>query len=422
MADVSLWRHSDFLRLWTGQTVSQVGSIVTRTALPLVALLVLGAGPLEMALMVVASSSGVLLFGLAAGAWVDRLRRLPLLISTDVARAALLLSIPAAYATGLLRFELLYAVAFLVAALGTLFGSAYYAYVPSLVGVGRVLEANSKIAASESLAEVGGPGFAGALVQAVGAPFAILVDAVSFAVSAVSLALIRAPEPPRPPRAERRSVPREVAEGAGVVRGHPLLFPMAASSMTSHFFGSFYGALYALFLLDVLGLSPLLLGIVISAGGIGSLAGSLVATRVSGRFGVGPAFVGCAVASALVGILTPLASGPLVVATAMLLVPQLVGDGLQTIGWIGFDTVAQTVTPDRVLGRVRATIDFLSHGVAPFGALVAAAVAEAFGVRAAIAVGWAGTLLAVGWLVFSPLPRLRRLEPASATTPSSWSG
>ena len=173
---------------------------MTRTAIPLVALLVLGAGPTEMALLVVAGSLAILLVGFFAGAWVDRLRRRPLLIGTDAIRSLLLLSIPIAYAAGVLRMEQLYLVTFLEGCLGAVFHAAYPAYVPSLIGVDRVVDGNSKLATSSSLAEIGGPGLAGALVQLVSAPFAILVDAVSFAVSAVSLLLIRTPEPPRPVR------------------------------------------------------------------------------------------------------------------------------------------------------------------------------------------------------------------------------
>lgn len=422
MSDRSLWRHHDFLRLWTGQTISQLGSVVTRTALPLVALLVLGAGPTEMAALVVASSAGVLLVGLVAGVWVDRLRRRPILIVTDLARAALLFAVPAAFLLQALRLELLYLVAFLVSSLGTLFTSAYYAYLPSLVGVERVLEGNSRIATSEAIAEVGGPGLAGALVQVVTAPFAVLVDAVSFLVSAASLALIRTPEPPRPAMRPGRSMLREIGEGLAAVRSHELLMPLAASSVTSHFFGSFYAVLYSLYLLETLDLSPLLLGIVISAGGVGSLVGSLFAMRLARRFGVGPTVVWCALASSVVGVLTPLAGGPVALATLMVFIPQLVGDALQTTEWIGIDTVVQTATPDRVLGRVTATIDFLSHGIGPLGAVAAAAVAEAFGVRTGIAVGWAGMLLSVAWLIFSPLPRLRTLAPAAVTSPADGSG
>ncbi|HZP95567.1 MAG TPA: MFS transporter [Candidatus Limnocylindria bacterium] len=413
MSTPSLWQHADFLKLWAGQTVSELGSVVTRTAVPLVALLVLGAGPREMAYLVVAASGAVLLVGLIAGPWVDRLRRRPLMIWCDAARALLLFSIPAAYVTGTLTLGQLYVVAFAEASLGVVFDAAYPAYVPSLIGADRVLEANSKLATSSSIAEVGGPGIAGTLVQLVTAPFAVLVDAVSFVVSAISLVAIRAPELARPARAVRLAILREMAEGLGVVRRHPLLFPMALSSLVDHFFGSFYAVVYAIYLLEELHLSPFLLGIVISAGGVGSLAGSLVATRVVRRLRFGRTIVLLPVVASAIGLLTPLAAGPLAIATLMVFLPQLLGDGLQTVAGIARITLRQGVVPDRVLGRVNATVEVLSHGVGPFGALVAAVVAEQLGVRGAIAIGWLGGSLAVLFLVFSPLPRV--------DTPSSWS-
>src|SRR3970282_1157352 len=152
----SLWRHADFLKLWAGQTVSEVGSVVPRTAVPLVALLVLGAGPQEMAYLVVSASLAILLIGLFAGAWVDRLKRRPLLIWTDAIRAVLLFSIPLAHVVGVLRMEQLYVVMFFEACLGALFRAAYPAYVPSLIGVDRVVEGNSKLATSSSIAEIRG--------------------------------------------------------------------------------------------------------------------------------------------------------------------------------------------------------------------------------------------------------------------------
>src|SRR5215212_1395802 len=187
MSAESLWQHRDFQRLWAGQTISELGSVVTRTALPLVALIVLGAGPFEMAYLVVAASAGVLIVGLVAGAWVDRVRRLPLLIGADAIRALLLFSVPVAYALGKLQLPQLYIVMFLEAALGALFDAAYPAYLPSLIGGERVVDGNSKLATSSSIAEIGGPSIAGTLVQFVSAPFAILVDAVSYVVSAASL-------------------------------------------------------------------------------------------------------------------------------------------------------------------------------------------------------------------------------------------
>lgn len=409
----SLWRHADFMKLWTGQTVSELGSVVTRTALRLVALLTLGAGVVEMALMVVAASSGVLLVGLVAGVWVDRLPRRPVLIWTDVIRAALLFSVPAAAFTGTLTIQQLYVVAFLEACLGTLFDSAYHSYLPSLVGVDRVLAGNAKLSLSSAVAEVGGPGLAGALVQVASAPFAILVDAVSFVVSAISLIAIKAREAPRP-RDTRQTIGREIAEGLRFVRRHALVFPLAASSVSEHFFGSFYAALYSLYLLEVLGLSPLLLGIVISAGGVGSLLGAAFAGPIVKRVGVGRSILVMMLGASLIGVLTPLASGPVIIATLMVFLPQLIGDGMNTIQWIAQKTVVQTVAPDRVLGRVNATFDVMSHGAAPFGALVAAVIAEAYGVRTAIAIAWLGSLLSVVFILLSPLPRVRTLDEVRA--------
>lgn len=262
MTAPSLWHHTDFLKLWVGQTVSELGSVVTRTAVPLVALLVLGAGPLEMAFIVVAGSLAVLLVGFFAGAWVDRVRRRPLLIGSDAARALLLFSIPIAFAAGVLRMEQLYLVVFLEGCLGALFSAAYPAYVPSLIGVDRVVEGNSKLATSSSIAEIGGPGIAGGLVQLVSAPFAILVDAVSFVVSAISLMLIRAPEPPRPARTTATPIRQEILEGLQLVRRHRVLFPIVLRSVVAHVAGSFYGVLYTIYLIEDLHLTPFLLGVV----------------------------------------------------------------------------------------------------------------------------------------------------------------
>jgi MFS family permease len=411
----SLWRHSDFMKLWAGQTVSDLGSVVTRTAVPLVALLVLGAGPFEMALIVVSASLAVLLVGFFAGAWVDRVRRRPLLIAADAIRAILLFSIPAAYLLGALRMEQLYLVVFLEGCFGVLFDAAYPAYVPSLVGVDRVVEGNSKLATSSSLAEIGGPGLGGGLVQAIGAPFAILVDAFSFVVSAVSLGLIRSREPERPARESSARIRGEILEGLRLVRRHPVLVPLTLRSVVAHVAGSFYGVLYAIYLLEDLHLSPFLLGIVVSAGGVGSLIGSFFAQRVIRRIGFGPALIWAAAGASAIGVLTPLAGGPLLVATLMVFLPQLVGDGLQTIEGVAELSLIQGVIPDRILGRVNATLEVFSHGIAyPLGALLAAALAGSIGVRGGIAIGWAGMAASILLLVLSPLPRVRQASDVLA--------
>jgi MFS family permease len=306
--------------------------------------------------------------------------------------------------------EQLYAVTFLEGCLGALFNAAYPAYVPSLIGVERVVDGNSKLATSSSLAEIGGPGIAGALVQLVSAPFAILVDAVSFAVSAVSLLLIRTPEGARPARATTTPIRQDILEGLRLVRHHRVLFPIAMRSVVAHVAGSFYGVLYTIYLIEDLHLTPFLLGIVVSAGGVGSLVGSLFASRVIRALGLGPAMIWTAVGAAVLGVLTPLAQGPLVLATVMVFIPQLFGDGLQTIEGVAELSLIQGLSPDRVLGRVNATLEVFSHGIAyPIGALSAAAAAGVIGVPGGIAHGWAGMSDTILFLVFSPLPRIRTI-------------
>jgi MFS family permease len=411
----SLWRHSDFMKLWTGQTISELGSVVTRTAVPLVALLVLGAGPFEFAGLIVSASLATLLVGLFAGAWVDRLRRRPLLIWADAIRAVLLFSIPAAYFANALRMEQLYVVVFLEACVASFFVAAYHAYVPGLVGAERVVEANSKLATSSSLAEIGGPGLGGGLVQLIGGPAAILVDAVSYVVSAISLLLIRSPEPARPHRTEWTPIRAEIAEGLRLVRRHPLLLPLTLRSVIAHVSGSFYGVLYVIFLIDDLHLTPFLFGVVVSAGGVGSLIGSFFAARVIRRFGLGPALIGTATGASVIGVLAPLATGPLLLATTMVFLPQIIGDGLQTVEEVAELSLIQGVIPNNILGRVNATLEVFSHGIAyPLGALLAAVLAETISVRAGIAIGWAGMAISILLLVLSPLPRIRNASDALA--------
>ena len=320
----------------------------------------------------------------------------------------LLFSIPAAYVANVLKLEQLYVVVFIEGCLGVMFDAAYPAYVPSLIGVDRVVEGNSKLAASSSLAEIGGPGLAGALVQVIGAPFAILVDAASYVVSSVSLWLIRTPEPARPERLEQTHMRHEIVEGLNLVRRHPVLVPLTVRSVIAHVAGSFYGVLYTIYLIEELHLEPFWLGVVVSAGGVGALVGSFFASRTIKRIGFGPAIIWAAAGASAIGVLTPLAGGPIALATLMVFLPQLIGDGLQTIESVAELSLIQGVIPDSILGRVNATLEVFSHGIAyPLGALLAAGVAGVIGVRGGIFIGWAGMALSILLLVVSAIPRIR---------------
>ena len=403
----SLWRHGDFMKLWTGQTVSELGSVVTRTALPIAAVITLHASALQVGILVASASIAVLLIGLFAGALVDRSRRRPLMIAADAIRAVLLLSIPAAALSGTLRIEQLYVVAFLEAALGSVFDVAYRTYLPSLLPAHRLLEGNAKIGMTSAIAEIGGPGIAGALVQLITAPMAMLVDAVSYVCSAISILAIRTPERVVEHVEGPAGLRHRLAEGIAAVARHPLLRPMALTILVAAFFGNFFASLYTLYVLDELALSPLYLGIIISAGGIGSLAASLLVTPVTRRFGIGPTIVWTRVGAGLLSILVPLAGGPPLVAAAFLFVPQLFGDGLHTVSQIDQLTLRQQVTPPRILGRVNGTIHVLVEGVGPVGAIAGALIAEAFGIRTALWVSVLGSLAGLTFLVFSPLRTLR---------------
>src|SRR5512133_2672970 len=275
-----LWRNPDFIKLWTGQTISTLGSHITNGGLPLLAVITLKASPFQMGLLQAVGSAPVLLFSLVAGVWVDRLRRRPILIAADLGRALILATIPLAAVLGWLTIWHIYFVIALTGILTVLFNTAYRAYLPALVEQEHIVEGNSKLALSDSAAEVVGPGLTGVLVQTITAPIAILFDALSFVVSAVSLLFIRKGELPPNLAGERQSVLQEAREGVRAVMREPILLALTATDATMSFFGNFIGVLYALYAIRVLHLSPAAIGLTIGVGGASSLIGALLAERV----------------------------------------------------------------------------------------------------------------------------------------------
>jgi MFS family permease len=408
-----LWRHPDFMRLWAGQTVSQLGSTVTREALPYTAILALGATPLQMGLLGAAGAAPLLILGLFAGVWVDRLRRRPLMIAADVGRALLLLSIPAAYLLGMLRIEQLYLIAGLAGILTVFFDVAYRSTLPELIGREQLVEGNSKLGLSESLAEIAGPPLGGALVQLIGGPITLLLDALSFVVSALSIQRIRADTPIPPAEADRPHIMRDLTTGLRVIWGSPLLRAIAASSIVRNFFGWFFGAIYGLYALRTLGLSTAALGLVVACGGIGGLAGAALAGPLTRRLGVGPAIVGALLIDAAVTSLIWLAGGALPLAVPLLIASQLIGDAAMTAALIAEHSLRQTITPDRLLGRVNASMSVLGQGIGTLGMLAGGALAELIGLRATAGVAVLGIALSGALVLISPLRRQRELPPAA---------
>ena len=402
-----LWHNRAFLMLWVGQTVSLLGSQVTALALPLTAVLVLHADAAQLGLLGALQTAPFLPAGLAAGVLADRVRRRPVLVAADTARAFLLASIPLAWSLGALHLRQLYVVGLLAGTLRMFFNVAYSAYLPSLVARERLVEGNSKLGLSASVAEVAGPGLAGALVALATAPVAIVVDAASFLASALSLALIRTPEAaPRAPD-ERSGVWRELREGLALIWRHASLRAITGYSLLMNLFFQAIQAIFVLYVARDLRLSPALFGVILMASSVGSLLGALLVPVLTRRIGPGPALLVGAGCYGVGALAIPLATRPPLQALGVLL-PAWgligVGNGLSNIVSV---SLKQLMIPDRLLGRASASGMAVGWGAAPLGALLGGALGQALGLRAALLLAALGTLSGVLWLACSPLRTLR---------------
>jgi MFS family permease len=411
-AGKSLRANSDFSKLWAAQAVSSFGSHFTREGLPFTAVLTMSAGASQMGYLAAAGAVPVLLFGLFAGVWVDRLRRRPILIASDLARALVLATIPAAALLNILSMGQLYVVAGVTGILGLIFDVADRAYLPGLVRRDQIMEANSKLSATGSLAEIGGPAIAGVMVQALTAPIAIAFDSLSFLWSAACLGLIKKPEPrhiPEDQEHQEQSIWREIGEGLRAIWHDAILRALALSATTRSFFGWFFAALYAFYAIEELGLNAGVVGLLISAGGVGALVGAGLAGRLARRFGIGPVLVITSLVGAACNLLVPLAVGPYFLVVAAMLFAQFFGDIAWEVYAINEVTLRQLVVRPRLMGRANATMQFLAGGAGPIGALVAGALAQVTSARVALLVAVLGMLAATLWLVFSPLWRFREV-------------
>lgn len=405
----SLWHNRDFLKLWSGKTISAFGSEISGTAISLAAILTLDASPMQLGLLGALAGIPALIVGLPAGVWVDRTRRKPIMIASDLLRAAALVTIPAAAIFGVLSFVQLVVVWMVVKALTVFFEVADNSFLPVVTTREQLVEGNSKLGVSDSLAEIGGPAIGGMLVQMITAPFAVLVDSASYIVSAVILARIRTPEPP-PVRSEQPvSMIREIGEGLRTVRGNQILLAVLAATVAFNLLGSFFGALYSVYVIRNLGLTPVMLGVVISTGGIGALIGAASADRVTRRFGVGPALIGGMGVHACTALLTPLAFGSVRQVTAILLFAQIVGDTFLMVFFVTAVSLRQAVTPDRLLGRVNASFQVVIAASGPVGFLVGGLLGETIGLRPTLFIAATGSWIATAILFASPVRALKTL-------------
>lgn len=408
----SLWRNRDFLQLWAGETISMFGSEVSELALPLVAILVLEADAAELGLLGAARFAPFLLLTLPVGVLADRRRRRPMLVAANLGRAVAIGLVPTLAVLGMLSMPALLVVAFAVGSLTVLFDVTYVSYVPSVVGRDQLIAGNSRLQVSASAAAIGGPGLGGLLVQALTAPIALVVDAISYLVSAVNLLLIRTVEP-RPDGGERQSVVREVREGFAMLLGHRSLRALAGVAGTYNLFSQWITVLFLLFAVDELRMSPGLIGLVISSGAVGALIGAVLAGRVASRIGVGPAIVWAVVVECAVMLPIGFLAGTGWFVLAALVAVHVVNGCFVTMSSVHALAYRQAVAPERLLGRITAGYRFISYGAIPIGALLGGLAGEWLGLRAGLVLGTVGLLAAAAFVVLSPLRHVRQLPSAS---------
>lgn len=399
-------RHNrEFVRLWTAQAISKAGTAITETALPLTAVLVLDATPAQMAMLVLAGQLPNLLFGLLAGVWVDRARRRPILIGSDVARMVLFGSIPVAAALGMLSLTQLWIIAFISAGCALFSMTASVALLPRIVAPGQLIDANSRLQATDAVMTISGQSVGGVLVQLLGAPRAIVIDATSYLASACTLRNVGRNEP-RPTRDRTSRLRAEIGAGLRELFRTPLLRAIAISAAVGAFAGAISATVLMLFLVTEVGLAPATIGIVIACAAVGSGTGAALAGRVSRRFGIGPMIVGGMCMFDGAAVLTPLATETSVQVPMLMAGQFFAGMGF-TIYRINQLSLRQAMTPPRLLGRVTSARTFIIFCMAPLGAILGGYLGSSVGLHATLYIAASiGVLQTIG-LSISPVPRVR---------------
>jgi MFS family permease len=412
-----LWSHPDFVKLWTGQSISEVGSQVSQLALPWLAAVGLHASPFQFSLLGVLGFMPFILFALPAGVWVDRLRRRYILIVGDAARAVLLILIPVLWATHELRIWHLLVLQFVIGVFTVFFDVAYQSYLPALVEREHLIDGNSKIQLTASIAQVGGPNLSGVLIAAITAPYAIVVDAASFVVSSVfMISMGHREEPPKYDASNPRpKMWPQVKEGLDWVVKHPWLRAIAACTGTSNFFSSTAFSVVLLYMVRVLHLSAYAVAAVFAVTSVGSIVASLCTGRLNKWLGVGPTIVWSILVSSVAAIGYPLApkSFPL-----PLLMIAGVGFGFGAVAYnITQVSLRQAITPERLQGRMNAAMRWIVWGTIPLGTLFGGGLATWFSLRTAIWVGSVGQMAAFLPVTMGSLKRVREMpEPVAEPT------
>ncbi|WP_307795043.1 MFS transporter [Actinacidiphila acididurans] len=387
----------DFRRLWLGETARGLGNSVTSVAVPLIAVVTLGTGATAVGVLTAATWLPWLLVGLPAGAWVDRMRHRPVLITCNVVSAVLYPSVPVAYWCDVLTFAQLLAVVLVCGVAAVFFQTAVHSYLPTVLGDGDLLEGNARLNASESGTSVAGPGLAGAVSQAFGAVTGLLVDTCMFAVSTLCLATITSREEPPERGAGQAGLGRQIGEGMRFVLRDPYLRPIVTYGALANFALLGYQAVQVVFLVRTAGASTATVGLLLTSGSIGGILGASVAGAIGRRFGTGRGMLMTQLLTGPFALLMPLTSpgpGLLFFASGAF----VVGIGITACNVVlaGF---RQTYCPPRLLGRVVATTMVCNHSTIPLGALIGGVLGDRLGARPTM---WIMTgLLAPCWAVLA---------------------
>lgn len=397
---VSLWRNQSFLRLWVAQVVSNAGTAITDVALPLTAVLVLSATPGEMGLLTMAGSLPNLLFGLVAGVWVDRVRRRPLLIWADVGRAFLLGSIPLAAWLGQVTFTQLWIVTFLAGTLTVFFQIASIAVLPAVVAKNQLVEANSKLSMSDSVISLAGPGIAGSLVQFLSAPKAIIVDAVSYLLSALALGSIGTTE--AQPVRGRKTFLGEMGEGIWELINTPLLRTLTITSSIGTLAGAVQNTVLVLFLVRELNYTPAQIGFIFACSGAGSLVSGWCAGNVARSTGIGPTLILGKIIW-IIGSLLVVGAGYTGLDLAYVISGQFLTGAGVTLYIVTQISLRQALTPTNLMGRVTGARRFILFGTAVLGAALGGILGETLGVQATLFIGAGVLAVELLLIVLSPI-------------------
>ena len=401
-----LWRNDRFLKLWAGQTVSLFGSSITLLAIPLLAVSQLQATPTQMGVLQMAQYLPFLLFGLLAGVWVDRLPRRPVLIVADLGRAVALAVIPVAAFYGWLSVELLYGIVFVVGVFNLLFEAAYAAFLPLLVPAQQLPDGNSKLQTSAAAAETAGPGLGGWLIQLGTASFALVVDALSFLISAVVLTTVLVSERSTVSIKSQRNVLADLREGLNVVLRNPYIRPLTLCSASANTFINMHLAIYVLYLSRHLGLTPAQIGLLYSVASLGGLLGAMSAGTVARWLGLGRAIIAESVMVGIALVAIPLFSLLGVKALPLLALAHALWGFWTPVYTVNAASLRQVLTPNHLLGRVTASSRFISWGAAACGFLIGGVVGERVGLFPTLVIAGLGLLLSALWVILSPLRAL----------------